>query len=181
MLGEILALAASLAYGVSDFLGGLPSRSTALLSVLVVSQGVALVLLSVIVILRGEGPPDGVLLLYAAFAGLSEAAGVAALYRSLAVGTMSVVAPVGATVPVVAGIALREVPASTQGAGIVLAVAGMALTSLRRASGGVAACWLRASPMGCSPRSASEASSRSWTRRAKATSLGRCSLPGSRR
>jgi len=34
-----LALAASAAYGVSDFLGGLKTRSLALLAVLLVSQG----------------------------------------------------------------------------------------------------------------------------------------------
>jgi drug/metabolite transporter (DMT)-like permease len=133
-----LALASSLAYGISDFLGGLQSRSAALLSVLVVSQTTALVLLSVIVISRGEGPPGAVFLLFAALAGLSEAVGVAALYRGLAVGAMGVVAPVGATAPVVpvaAGIALGEVPTPLQVGGIVLAIAGIALTSLGRASG----------------------------------------------
>jgi uncharacterized membrane protein len=113
MLAIVLALASSLAYGISDFLGGLTSRSAALLSVLVASQGTALVLLSVVVISRGERPPGGAFLLYAAFAGLSEAVSVSTLYRGLAVGVMSVVAPIGATapvVPVVVGIVLGEIP-----------------------------------------------------------------------
>jgi drug/metabolite transporter (DMT)-like permease len=138
VLGVVLALAASLAYGVSDFLGGLTSRSASLLSVLVVSQATALVLLSVMVISRGEGPPGGAFLLYAALAGLSEAAGVAALYRGLSMGMMGVVAPVGATaplVPVAVGIALGDTPTPLQGGGMVLAVAGIALTSLGRSSG----------------------------------------------
>ncbi len=141
VIAVILALAASLAYGISDFLGGRTSRSVALLPVLVVSQATALVLLSMIVMIHGEGPPDGAFLLYAALAGLSEAVGVAALYRGLAVGVMSVVAPVGATapvVPVVVGIVLGEFPTQIQGAGIVLAVAGIAITSWRRPSGEVA-------------------------------------------
>lgn len=141
MLGVVLALAASLAYGISDFLGGLTSRSTALLAVLVVSQGTALALLSVIVISRGDEPPGSAFLLYAAFAGLSEAVGVAALYRGLAIGMMSVVAPVGATapvVPVVVGIVLGEIPTPIQGGGIVLAVTGIALTSFGRPSAEVA-------------------------------------------
>jgi hypothetical protein len=71
MLAIALALASSLAYGISDFLGGRTSRSAALLSVLVVSQATALVLLSVGVISRGEGAPGGAFLLYAALAGLS--------------------------------------------------------------------------------------------------------------
>lgn len=89
MLAVALALASSLAYGISDFLGGLTSRSVALLPVLLVSQGSALILLSIIVVSRAEGPPGGTFLLYAAIAGLSETVGVAALYRGLAVGVMS--------------------------------------------------------------------------------------------
>lgn len=138
MLAVALALASSLAYGISDFLGGLTSRSVALLPVLLVSEGTALILLSIFVISRGEGPPGSAFILYAAIAGLSEAVGVAALYRGLAVGVMSIVAPVGATapvVPVVVGIVLGEFLTPIQGAGIALAVTGIALTSWRRHSG----------------------------------------------
>jgi drug/metabolite transporter (DMT)-like permease len=42
VLAITLAIGASLVYGVSDFLGGLKSRSLALLTVLIVSQGTAL-------------------------------------------------------------------------------------------------------------------------------------------
>jgi uncharacterized membrane protein len=49
----------------------------------------------------GQGPPGGAFLLYAALAGTAEAGGVAALYRGLSVGVMSIVAPVAATAPVV--------------------------------------------------------------------------------
>ena len=61
MLAVALALAASVAYGISDFLGGLTSRSVALLPVLLVLQGTALILLFMIVVSRGEGPGDRVL------------------------------------------------------------------------------------------------------------------------
>jgi drug/metabolite transporter (DMT)-like permease len=130
-----LALASSLVYGVSDFLGGSKSRSVPLLTVLLVSQTTALALLAAIVVVRGEGPPGGEFLLYAVLAGLSEAVGVAALYRGLAVGVMSIVAPVAATapvVPVVAAIALGEPPGALQGAGIALGIAGIAIISLDR-------------------------------------------------
>jgi drug/metabolite transporter (DMT)-like permease len=130
-----LALGSSLAWGISDFLGGLKSRSVALLTVLLVSQGTALILASVLVISRGEAPPGGAFLLYAALAGLSETLGVAALYRGLAVGVMSIVAPIAATapvVPVVVGIVLGELPAPLQAAGIALAVAGIVATACRR-------------------------------------------------
>jgi drug/metabolite transporter (DMT)-like permease len=127
-----LAVGSSLVYGVSDFLGGLKSRSLPLLSVLLVSQASALLLLVATVVVLGDGPPPGEYLLYGVAAGLSEAVGVAALYRGLSVGVMSVVAPIAATapaVPVVAAVILGELPTPGQGAGILLAVAGVAAIS----------------------------------------------------
>jgi drug/metabolite transporter (DMT)-like permease len=132
MVAIALALGSSLVYGMSDFLGGLKSRSLPLLWVLLISQGSALVVLALIVLGSGEGPPSGAYVGYAVLAGLSEAVGVAALYRGLAVGVMSIVAPVAATapvVPVVVTIFLGELPAPIQGGGIVLALAGIAVIS----------------------------------------------------
>jgi drug/metabolite transporter (DMT)-like permease len=133
VLGIALALGSSLVYGVSDFLGGLKSRSIPLLAVLLISQSSALVLLAINVIARGEGPPDERFLLYGALAGLCEAVGVAAFYRGLAVGVMSVVSPIAATapvVPVVAAVILGELPSFLQGIGILQAMAGIAIISL---------------------------------------------------
>jgi drug/metabolite transporter (DMT)-like permease len=135
VLAIALALGSSVVYGLSDFLGGLKSRSVPLLHVLLVSQGTALVVLFVLVVPFGEGPPGGEFLLYAAAAGLSEAVGVAALYRGLGGGVISIVAPVAATaplVPVVAAILLGETPSAIQGVGVGLAVAGIVLTSCER-------------------------------------------------
>jgi uncharacterized membrane protein len=128
-----LALGSSLVYGVSDFLGGLKSRSLPLLSVLLVSQGSALIALMVAVAASGTEAPEGEFLLYGAIAGLAEAVGVAAFYRGLAVGVMSIVSPIAATapvVPVVAAILLGELPGTIQVVGIVLAVAGVGIISL---------------------------------------------------
>jgi drug/metabolite transporter (DMT)-like permease len=133
VLAISLALGSSLVYGVSDFLGGLKSRSLPLLSVLLVSQGAALVLLAANVIIRGEGPPGGDFLLYGVLAGVCEAVAIAAFYRGLAVGVMSIVSPIAATapaVPVAAAAALGELPAPVQGAGIALALAGIGIISL---------------------------------------------------
>lgn len=102
---------------------------------------------------RAGERPGGSFVLYAAIAGLSEAVGVAALYRGLAVGAMSIVAPVGGAiapvVPVLVGILLGEFPTPIHGAGIVLAVAEIAITSGGRpsadtvAAGGLARAGLR--------------------------------------
>lgn len=141
MLAIVLALGSSLVYGVSDFLGGLKSRSLPLLSVLLVSQATALALFSLAWALFAGEPPDGEHLAYALAAGLAETFAIAALYRGLAVGTMGIVAPVAACAPVVpvgAAAVLGELPDPGQSAGIALAVAGVVLISLERrpAAGG---------------------------------------------
>ncbi|HEX2071419.1 MAG TPA: DMT family transporter [Thermoleophilaceae bacterium] len=133
MLAVVLSLGSSLVYGVSDFLGGLKSRSLPLLAVLLVSQGTALAVLALSAPLLGESPPDGEHLAYAAIAGAAEAAAIAALYRGLAIGTMSIVAPVAACAPafpVAASAVLGELPGALQSAGIALAIAGVAMISL---------------------------------------------------
>jgi drug/metabolite transporter (DMT)-like permease len=131
----LLALGAALGWGVSDFLGGLKSRSSSLLSVLLVSQVTALSVLAFIVIARGLPAPDGRFLVYAAMAGAGEVVGIAALYWGLAVGRMTVVAPVAATapvLPVLAGLVAGEVPGPVASVGVVLAAAGVAITSVQR-------------------------------------------------
>src|SRR5919108_104635 len=58
MLAAVLALASSLSWGLSDFLGGFHSRRHPLLAVMVVSQGFAFVLLVVALAGREAGEPD---------------------------------------------------------------------------------------------------------------------------
>jgi drug/metabolite transporter (DMT)-like permease len=130
--GPLLALGASVSWGVGDFLAGLRSRRLPLLTVLVVSQAAGLLSIALVVALRGAGPPAAHHLLYAALAGIAGAVGLAALYRGLAVGEMSVVAPISATaavVPVAVGVLTGERPGPGQAVGIGLAVAGVALAS----------------------------------------------------
>jgi drug/metabolite transporter (DMT)-like permease len=133
MFAAAFALGAALCWGISDFLGGVKGRSVQLLSILLVSQCTALALLIALVILRGDAPSDPRFLLAAAAAGLGETLGVAALYRGLARGAMSIVAPIANVAPVVpfsVSIALGEVPAPVQIAGLLLVAGGIVLTSL---------------------------------------------------
>lgn len=136
MVAVALGLAASVSWGLADFIGGTKSRALDLLAVLVVSQGVALVVLLVAVLGRAEGPPAGESLAYAAAAGGAGIVGLAALYRGLAVGAMAVVAPIaalGAGIPVVVGIATGDRPGAVAVAGIALALAGVALAAREEA------------------------------------------------
>lgn len=139
MLGPLLALTASLSWGIGDFLAGLASRRLPLLTVLVVSQAAGLATIGAVLLVRAEGPPGARYLAYAALAGVAGAIGLAALYRGLAVGSMSVVAPITATaavVPVAAGLVTGERPSALQGAGIALALGGVALAAREARPGG---------------------------------------------
>jgi len=133
----LLALGASLAWGVADFVGPLLSRTLGTLPVLFWAQvgGVAGILL--VVSVRGEGP-RGWAVLYAAAASLGGMLGLFAYYRGMVTGTMSVVAPiagVSAVIPVVFGIATGDSPSAAQLAGIGCALAGVALASVEHAEG----------------------------------------------
>src|SRR2546430_15184115 len=130
MAAILLALAASVCWGGSDFLGGLRSRS---FSVLVV-QAVALVAGFVVVVpvlaVRGEGPPGALSLLYGFLAGIAGAIGLAAFYRGLAIGAMGIVGPISATapaIPVAIGLARGERPSSVQLAGVAVALVAIVL------------------------------------------------------
>ena len=139
MTGPLLALTASLSWGLGDFLAGLRTRRLPVVTVLVVSQAAGLTTIALAVALRGAGPPDGRYLVFGSLAGVAGAVGLAALYRGLAVGPMSIVAPISGTaavVPVVAGLVTGERPSAAQAAGIALAVVGVVLASRTRAAGG---------------------------------------------
>ena len=132
MLAVGLGLASSVAWGISDFLAGIRSRRLPLLTVLFASQLAGLIAIVAIVVGRGEGAPGGDFALFAALSSLAGLVGLGSFYRGLAIGAMGVVAPVSATaaiIPVVFGIASGDRPTLVQGAGVALAVAGVALAS----------------------------------------------------
>jgi drug/metabolite transporter (DMT)-like permease len=136
-----LALGSSLAWGLADFLGGLKSRSLALPTVLLLSQAVGLVITLAVVALAGEPLPVATVTLgWAALAGILDLAGLWALYRGLARGSMSVVAPLAATaalIPTVFGFAiLGERPSLVAVAGIGLAAVGVGLAGRSGEAGG---------------------------------------------
>ena len=137
-MGIALALAASLCWGVADYLGGATSRRHPLLAVVLVSQAVGLIGIAAVAAVHSGPPPAGVLA-PGLLAGLAGVAAVVAFYRSMSVGAISVAAPILATsavVPVVAGLVTGERPSSWQLAGIACALAGVVLVSREPAAGG---------------------------------------------
>ncbi len=131
MKAALLALAASVGWGVADFLGGLKSRTIPVIAVLALAQPVGLVLIAIVVLVGDPGQWEDAAL-WAIPAAALGSIGIAAFYRSMAVGTISIVAPiasVGVLIPVVIGIASGERPSALQLAGIPLAIAGAVLAS----------------------------------------------------
>jgi drug/metabolite transporter (DMT)-like permease len=132
MSGLALALGSSLCWGISDFIAGIQARRAPLLLVVLISQGFGLIGVIVVLAARGVAPPALVSLLPAVAAGVAGTTALAAFYRALAVGNMSIVAPISATgvaVPVIVGIATGDHPAALQLAGIAAAVIGVILAS----------------------------------------------------
>jgi drug/metabolite transporter (DMT)-like permease len=129
----IIALLSAVVYGAGDFLGGLISRRAPTLAVVFVSQvagAVALVALLPLLPPAVVTRPD---LIWGALAGLAGGTGVALLYRGLAIGTMSVVAPTTAVcavaIPVAGAIVLGERPTPMVLAGIGIALIAIVLVS----------------------------------------------------
>ena len=132
MLAVALGLGSSLCWGLADFFGGLQSRKRAMLAVLLVSQGVALALLLPVAFSLADEGPSAAAVGWAALGGSAGVIALAAFYRGLAIGTMSVVAPIsatGAAVPVLVGLAEGERPGALQIAGMAAALVGVILAS----------------------------------------------------
>jgi drug/metabolite transporter (DMT)-like permease len=132
MLAITLALCASLAWGVGDFIGGSKARVLPVLTVLVVSQFVGLVWIGAITAIAREPVPDAHSALFAALSAVAGTAGLVCFFRSIAIGKMSLVVPIAATaavVPVIVGIATGDRPSALQLAGMVLALVGVVMAS----------------------------------------------------
>ncbi|MFR9797387.1 EamA family transporter [Streptomyces sp. MS06] len=124
------ALATSLLWGLADFGGGLLTRRTPALTVVVVSQTIAAAVLGVLVAATGGWSEAGPRLWFAFAAGLAGPVAMICFYRALALGPMGVVSPLATlsvAVPVGVGLALGERPGLVQVAGIAVAVTGVVL------------------------------------------------------
>jgi drug/metabolite transporter (DMT)-like permease len=101
-MSQILALTSAVFYGLGDFLGGISTRRMSVWTVTAWSQtlGLGVLVIGLIVI-----PADAVTsadILWGALAGVIGLVGLAALYSTLASGSMTIVAPIaGATTAVI--------------------------------------------------------------------------------
>ncbi len=134
-----LAGLSAVLFGAGDFLGGLITRRVSVLTVVLWSQLAGLGLVVVLSPLVTTGAVAGRDLGWGAGAGLAGAAGLVVLYRGLASGRMSVVAPVtalaGAVVPLLFGLALGERPGVAAATGVGMALPAIALVSTSPSGG----------------------------------------------
>lgn len=136
---SLLALASSACWGTSDFFAGLRARSLPAAAVVAWSQGLALVMLSFVLVVQGFGGPTG-WMPWAAAAGVAGSGALVCFYAALSTGTMGVVAPVaslGVVVPVLLGLVTGERPPAMAWVGMVVAIVGVALASGPELSGSV--------------------------------------------
>jgi drug/metabolite transporter (DMT)-like permease len=133
-VANALAVLASISYGAADFLGGLATkRGSTVFSVVVCSQATGLALVLLALPFLPPASPTTADLAWGAATGLAGGIGIAFLYRGLAVGVMSVVAPVTAVcaviIPVAFGVARGERPTLRATAGVALALVAIVLIS----------------------------------------------------
>lgn len=125
-----LALVSALAYGVSDFLGGIFAKYATPWQIAVVGQTSSMICsIGAALVIGWDAPTSD--LVNGAIAGLGSGAGVAFLYRGLAQAKMSVVAPISAIgaalLPVAVGLITGERPSWLAAAGIVVALPAIVL------------------------------------------------------
>jgi drug/metabolite transporter (DMT)-like permease len=128
----VLGLLAALSWGTGDFAGGMATRRAAETAVVLGTETVGLLLLLVVAPLVG-GSPTAADIGLGSLAGVVGVGGLALLYRGLAQGRASVVAPlsaVGAAVLQVAwGLAGGEQPGGWALVGIVLALVAIGVVA----------------------------------------------------
>jgi uncharacterized membrane protein len=132
-MAALLALLSAVVYGVGDYFGGVASRQLHPVAVALRSNVVGLAGLLVVAPLLGADEVVRRDLAFGAVGGLVGGVGILLLYKGLAEGTMSVVAPItavlAALVPVAAGLLDGERPPALALAGIPVALVAIVLLS----------------------------------------------------
>jgi drug/metabolite transporter (DMT)-like permease len=132
MVPVLLSLAASSCWGVADFLGGLQTKRVPVAVVLCVVQGAGLVVVLAIIAATGEPFPGTRAAILSVVAGIGGIIALGCFYRALAIGTMSIVAPISATgvsLPVVVGVATGDDLSTVVAVGLAVTFVGVVLAS----------------------------------------------------
>lgn len=132
MITLFLALTSGVAYGVSDFVGGVASRRVPVLQVVLVSYPVSALIVGIAAPILG-GEPSIASLLWGGASGAVMAVAIWCFYSALASGPMSIVSPLTAVlvaaIPVFAGLSFGERPGALSFVGIGVSIAAVLLVS----------------------------------------------------
>ena len=132
-MAVLLGLVVAAGYGVGDFFGGLASPAPTP-TVLLGAQLVGLAGLLLLTVTLGTEAPSARDVGISAAAGIAGTAGLGSLFHGLAVGRMTVVAPLAAvvasTIPVVWALSTGEDPTALALVGVVVAIGAGALIGL---------------------------------------------------
>ena len=133
MVTIVFALLSATLYGSADFLGGLATRRSSVMPVMIFSQLAGLIMLLLVLPFLPPATATHADFAWGALAGGALGVGLMLLYQGLATGKMSVVAPVTAVLAVVvsavAGIVLGDRLSMGAFLGVVLAIGAITLIS----------------------------------------------------
>ena len=132
-LSLVLGLSAAVCWGTAGFIGGTQARRLPALTVALWSQAVGATALAFVLLVQSEAPAPASVA-WGVSAGLIGGIAQLLFYRGLAVGLMSIVAPVsacGAVVPVVVALGMGEVPGALTIVGIAAVMVAIVLVSLQ--------------------------------------------------
>jgi uncharacterized membrane protein len=128
----LLSLCSAVAYGVSDFVGGVLTRRASVWAAAATSQATATVLTIGLAGLHATDAHAGALL-WGALGGIGSGAGNVFIYRGLGTGRMAVVAPLSAVaaaaLPVLVGLVAGERPGMLRVIGVLMAIPAIWLVS----------------------------------------------------
>ena len=139
MTGILLALTASLAWGFSDYVGGVASRSLRVPVVMSLSMLAGCAVVVPVALLSGAPEFQGAEAAWSVVAGVVAVGALGLMFAAMAVGAISIVGPVsacGVAIPVLIGLARGEQPSALQLAGIAVATLGVVLASIERGADG---------------------------------------------
>jgi len=132
MTAILLSLGACLGWGIADFIGGVKSRRIKPLAVMLIANPFGILIIAVIVLVQGTPFPANNSMIWAALSGFAGVFALYLLYQALAIGPMSIVAPISGTgviLPVLFGLLQGDTLSMLQGAGILAAVIGTIFAS----------------------------------------------------
>lgn len=138
LASPFLSLSAAASWGAADFSGGLATKRSNVFGVVVVAHGIGLLFMLGLAILARERLPSLTSLLWGVAAGSVGGAGLACLYKALAVGKMGLTAPlsavISALVPIIFSFLTAGFPHGVQLFGFVLAIVSIWLIAAQSGS-----------------------------------------------